>query len=184
MSLFEFVLTGFTLVLALVITRVLGGLRWVLAAGRVYWVHATFVFVLLVFASLVWWELWYQRNNQWNYLSFAYNLLIGPGVMYFISVLLVPEQPRRITNWRAYFYAVRRMFYGTLAGMMIAAFIGAIGITHTQLGHPGQVLMAFGLLLAVLGYRSESHAMHAGIAVVLAILVAIAVALVQTAPVR
>ena len=50
-SLFEFVLTGFTLVLALVITRVLSGLRWVLAADRSYWVHSLYVANLLILTS-------------------------------------------------------------------------------------------------------------------------------------
>jgi len=174
---FEFVLTGFTIVLALVITRVLAGLRWVFAAGRVYWVHSVFVVSLLVVTSLVWWGLWYQRDNEWGYISFAYNLLIGPGIMYYLAVLLVPDQPRRISNWRTYFYGVRRLLYGSLACMVVAAFVGAVTISHTAILHPTHIILVFALGLALTGFRTTAHRVHATLSVVLGLLVTAAVVL-------
>lgn len=182
MSMFEFVLTGFTIVLALVITRVLSGLRWVFAPGRIYWVHAVFVVSLLVATSLVWWSLWYQRDNTWTYLPFAFNLLVGPGIMYFLAVLLIPEQPRRIGNWRTYFFSIRNLLYGSLALMVIAAFIGAIAINGTPLWHPTQFIMAGVLGLALTGWRAKTHTTHAVLAVTLGGLVLAAAVLAARSP--
>lgn len=175
MSMFEFVLTGFTLVLALVITRILAGLRWILANNRIYWVHAIHVVCLLVLTSLVWWVLWFQRDNTWDYLSFAWNLLIGPGIMYFLAVVLVPDQPRRIGNWRTYFYSIRRLLYGSLMMMVVAAFIGGIAFNHLPILHPVQFLFAVALALALTGWFSISARVHGALALMIAAIVLTAV---------
>ena len=175
MSMFEFVLTGFTLVLALVITRILAGLRWIFASGRFYWVHSIHVVSLLILTSLVWWVLWYQRDNAWDYLSFAYNLLIGPGIMYFLAVLLVPDQPRRISNWRTYFYSVRKLLYASLILMVIAACIGAITFNHLPLFHPVQLLFVVAFGLAVTGWLTTSSRVHSALALIVAGLIVVAV---------
>lgn len=175
MSMFEFVLTGFTLVLALVITRILAGLRWILSSDRIYWVHTTHVVCLLILTSLIWWVLWFQRDNTWDYLSFAWNLLIGPGIMYFLAVLLVPDQPRRIRNWRTYFYSIRRLLYGSLLMMVVAAFVGGVLFNHLPGFHPVQLLFAVALALATTGWFATSARIHGALAILIATIVAVAV---------
>ena len=164
-------LTGFTLVLALVITRVLGSLRWVFAQGRFYWVHATLVVAVLVLTSLVWWGLWYQRDMEWNYLAFAYNLLIGPGIIYYVSVLLVPDTPRRVRDWKAYFFEVRRLIYGALGALTVATFIGSVTIGDTPLAHPSHLITAVGFALALLGFFSAREWVQGGLAVAMSVLI-------------
>ncbi|MEM7079286.1 MAG: hypothetical protein AAF513_11720 [Pseudomonadota bacterium] len=182
MSLFEFVLTGFTLVLALVITRILSGLRWVLAQGRVYWVHAAFVIAILVLTSLVWWGLWYQRDNEWTYLSFAYNLLIGPGIMFFLAAVLVPEIPRRVRDWRAYYFSVRRLMFGTLVGFVVAVFAGSVLITGTPLWHPSQLVLGVAFILSLCGYLTAREVVHGVLAVVMLLLVTCSIVLAAISP--
>ena len=180
MSLFEFVLTGFTLVLALVITRILAGLRWVLNLERLYWVHAVFVISILILTSLVWWGLWYQRDSQWSYVSFAYNLLVGPGIMFYLAVLLVPEIPRRIRDWRVYYYNVRPALYWTFLLFVVALFFGGVFITGVALFDRSQFIMLAGAIVAVVGILSDRHAVHASIAVVLGCLAVVSVGLAVT----
>ena len=165
------------------ITRVLSGLRWVLATDRSYWVHSLYVANLLILTSLVWWGLWYQRDAHWSYLTFAYNLLIGPGIIYYLGVLLVPEIPRRVTDWRAYFYGVRRLLYGALLGMVVAIFVGGQIITDTPLLHWTQSLVLAGLVLAVVGLSSDKHAVHATLVLIMAGLIFTAVVFVSLSPV-
>jgi hypothetical protein len=172
---FEFVLTGFTLVLALVITRILAGLRWIVAPGRFYWIHAVHVVSLLVLTSLIWWVLWYQRNNTWDYLSFAYNLLIGPGIMYFLAVLLVPDQPRRISQWKSYYFSIRKLLYASLVLLVVAAFIGAIAFNHLPLLHPVQLLFMIAAGLAITGWSTTSERVHAALALIVAAVIVVAV---------
>ena len=176
MSLFEFVLTGFTLVLALAVTRLLGGMRYVLDRDRRYWVHSLLVIVLLLLASLIWWGLWYARNTQWTYLAFAYNLLIGPGILYFASTLLVPENPRRIRNWREYYYRFHRLFYGAFGVLVLLLFAGSILFTGTPLLHFTRVLQAVALAICLIGATSDRHAVHGTLAILLLLLILAAAA--------
>jgi len=145
--------------------------------GRIYWVHLLYVVNLLVLTSLVWWALWFQRDTTWTYLSFAYNLLIGPGIMYFLAVLLVPETPRRIQDWRSYFYRVHKIFYGAMLGLVVAAFAGSLLITRTPLFHPTQWVFLLGVFLSVTGMISKRHAIHATLVLTMSVLVAYSVAL-------
>lgn len=174
MSIFEFVLTGFTLVLALVVTRLLGGLRWALAPDRGYWVHSLLVLLMLVLTSLIWWGLWYARNTQWTYIAFAYNLLIGPGMLYFTSAVLVPDNARRVRNWREHFFKVHRMFYGAFVALVVLLFLGSILFTGTPLWHVTRVLQGIALIICIVGIVSTSHRVHAALAVLLGGIIAAA----------
>lgn len=159
------------------ITRLLGGLRWTIDLHRVYWVHLLYVVNLLIITSLVWWSLWFQRNTTWSYLSFAYNLLIGPGIMYFLAVLLVPERPRRIKSWRNYFYRIHKIFYGALLALVLAALAGSLLITQTPLFHPTQGVIFLGLFLSLTGLISKNHTVHAMLALTMSALVVFSVVL-------
>lgn len=159
------------------ITRLLGGIRWLVAPDRIYWVHLLYVINLLVLTSLVWWALWFQRDTSWTYLSFAYNLLIGPGIMYFLAVLLVPETPRRIKDWRSYFFRIHKLFYGAMLGLVLAGFAGSILITRTSLFHPTQGVILLGLFLSVTGLISERHNVHAMLALTMSALIGFSVVL-------
>lgn len=174
MSIFEFVLTGFTIVLALVITRLLGGLRWALDPDRAYWVHAVLVISMLALTSLIWWGLWYSRDTAWSYLAFAYNLLIGPGILYFTATVLVPDNPRRIRSWRDHYYRYHQMFYGAYAIMDILLFMGSLLFAETPLWHFTRVLQGATLLLCIVGIFSRRHWVHGTLAVLLAAMIVIA----------
>ncbi len=158
-------------------------MRWITASDRVYWVHLLYVINLLVLTSLVWWALWFQRDTQWTYISFAYNLLIGPGIMYFLAVLLVPEIPRRIKDWRSYFYRVHKLFYGAMLVLVFAAFVGSLLITRTPLFHPTQMVIFLGLSLSVTGLISERHSVHVILVLTMSALVAYSVVLASSSTV-
>ncbi len=175
MSIFEFVLTGLTLVLALVITRLLGGLRWIFDPQRRYWVHALMVLQMLVLTSLIWWGLWYARDVQWTYLSFAYNLLIGPGTLYFTATLLVPDNPRRVRSWREHYYKIHRPFFGAFAALVLIIFAGSLVYTNTPLWHFTRVIQAVALITCVFGYLSTQHRVHVVIVSILAVAITVAV---------
>jgi len=179
MSIFEFVLTGLTLVLALVVTRLLGGLRWVFDPQRRYWIHGLLVLLMLVLTSLIWWGLWYARDVQWTYLSFAYNLLIGPSILYFTTSLLVPDNPRRVRSWRDHYYRIHRPFFGAFATLVIIMFLGSIFYTGTPLWHFTRIIQGVTLATCIAGFLSNRHQVHATIASILSIAVIIAVVYTQ-----
>ena len=171
MSIFEFVLTGFTLVLALVVTRLLGGLRWALDPERGYWVHSMLVILMLILASLIWWGLWYARNTQWTYMAFTYNLLIGPGMLFFTSSVLVPDNPRRVRNWREHYFKVHRMFYGAFVALVLLLFVGSVLFTGTPLWHVTRILQVLALVLCIVGIVSKRHGVHATLAILLSAII-------------
>jgi len=152
-------------------------MRWIITPDRFYWVHLLYVINLLILTSLVWWALWFQREASWTYLSFAFNLLVGPGIMYVLAVLLVPDIPRRIKDWRAYFYRIHRLFYGAMLGLILAAFAGSLLITQTPIFHPTQAVIFVGLLMSVTGLFSTRHSVHAVLAIIMSVLVGFSVVL-------
>jgi hypothetical protein len=153
LSIFEFVLTGFTLVLALVITRLLGGLRWV----------------------------WYARGVDWTYLSFAYNLLVGPGILFFTASVLVPDNPRRIRDWRAHYFRTRKMFFGAFGVLVAVLVLGSFVYTGTPLLHFTRLIQLAALAVCAIGYVSTRHSVHATIAVLLSVLMIVLVVYSETA---
>lgn len=174
MTIFEFVLTGFTLVLALAVTRLLGGLRYAMDQKRGYWVHCLLVIAMLFLTSLIWWGLWYSRNSEWTYVAFAYNLLIGPGILYFTTTLLIPDNPRRVTDWRAHYYRYHKLFYGAFGLLTVLIFVGSLLFTNTPLLHFTRILQAASLALCIIGLRSDRHPVHATLAILISCIIAIA----------
>ena len=183
MSIFEFVLTGLTLVLALVLTRLLGSLRWVFHRKRRYWVHTLLVINLLVLCTLIWWGLWYQRDAEWGYIAFAYNLLVGPGIFFVLAATLVPDIPRRVRDWEGYYYRVHRLFWGTMAALVFVMFIGSLAFTGTPLLHPTRIIQAAALVLSLCGMFSARRALHGALALGMAATVIAAVVLSARAPI-
>ncbi|MEM6709241.1 MAG: hypothetical protein AAF648_10695 [Pseudomonadota bacterium] len=174
MSIFEFVLTGFTLVLALVVTRLLGGLRYALERRRGYWVHALLVIAMLLLTSIIWWGLWYARDTAWTYVSFAYNLLIGPGMLYFTATLLIPDNPRRVRDWREHYYRFHRLFYGAFSVLVVLLVFGSFFFTGIPLWHFTRALQAVALVLCIIGTLSSSHWVHAALAIALTLVILVA----------
>lgn len=174
MTIFEFVLTGFTLVLALAVTRLLGGLRYAIEPRRGYWVHSLLVIALLLLTSLIWWGLWYARNSEWTYLAFAYNLLVGPGMLYFTATLLIPDNPRRVTDWRVHYYRFHRLFYGAFGLLTILIFAGSLLFTGTPLLHFTRILQALSLTLCVIGVMSSRHGVHATLSLLITLIIVVA----------
>lgn len=182
MNIFEFVLTGLTLVLALVLTRLLGSLRWVFNGDRRYWVHALLVCNLLLLCTLIWWGLWYLRDAQWGYIAFTYNLLVGPGIFFVLASTLVPDTPRRVRDWESYYYSIHRMFWGTMAILVVVMFIGSLAFTGTPVFHPTRVIQSIALVLSLTGMLSPNRTLHGVLAVGMAITVMAAVVLSARAP--
>ncbi|MEM1434009.1 MAG: hypothetical protein AAGG11_08155 [Pseudomonadota bacterium] len=174
MTIFEFVLTGFTLVLALAVTRLLGGLRYAMDRRRGYWVHCLLVIAMLFLTSLIWWGLWYSRKSDWTYVAFAYNLLIGPGMLYFTTTLLIPDNPRRVRSWREHYFRYHKLFYGAFALLTIMLFAGSLLFTETPLLHFTRILQAASLALCIIGIRSDHHVVHATLAVLICGIIGVA----------
>ena len=122
---------------------------------------------VLVLTSLIWWGLWYVRDVAWSYAAFFYNLLVGPGVLYFLATLLVPEYPRRVRDWREYSAGISAQFWATFAVLIVVIFIGSIVIDNTPIVHFTRPIEALGLVAGITGALSRRRSVHAALTVVL-----------------
>src|SRR5436305_4703317 len=95
MAAFEYLSVLISIILALGMTRVLGGVGEMLQARshrRIYWVHAIWIINLFLYLVIAWWIFYRWRNQQpWTFFLFVF-VLISPTVLYLASLLLFPRE--------------------------------------------------------------------------------------------
>src|SRR5205809_3946167 len=116
MAAFEYLSVLISIILALGMTRVLGGVGEMLQARshrRIYWVHAIWIVNLFLYLVVAWWIFSRWRNQQpWTFFLFIF-VLISPPILYLPALLLFPREghvdlavvykPHYYPNHRAFF---------------------------------------------------------------------------------
>lgn len=171
MTLFEYLSVGYSIVLSLTIVRLLGGLPAALASDRRYWVHVTWIGLVLVRSLLFWWSFWsYHDVAAWNFFSFALILLV-PGLLYIMAAALIPDNPSRVGSWRAHFYAVHRRFFTIMA----LSFVVTVAASHLVLGvplfHPLRGFQAVFFVVALVATTTSNSRFHEVLAVAVLFLI-------------
>jgi len=166
MSHFEYVSVATALIYALAIGRLLGGLAPAMEAGRRYWVHLIWVFVLLLVAVMAWWIMWRTSGVTWTPLKFLWALSLPAFVFVRASILLGNSNDPPVSYFDHY-YEKRTLFFGV--GLGVAIFI--IFTPWIFQSRPWFAMApvhpsAAGLLtISAIGLFSRSHGVHAVIAV-------------------
>ena len=121
MSHFEYVSVAMALLNALAVGRLLSALAPACDRKRRYWVHAAWVFTLVLVATLQWWSFWTWRHVAWEPISFLWALSL-PGLLFVQAGVLVGEGPGSIASFRDRFYDRRVVFFSlsTASGVNIA----------------------------------------------------------------
>lgn len=124
MNAFEYLSVLISIILALGMTRVLGGVGEMLQARslrRIYWVHAIWIINLFLYLVIAWWIFYRLRNQQpWTFLLFVF-VLISPTILYLASLLLFPRESDvdLAIDYKTHYYAnhrVLRPFRAVYAG--------------------------------------------------------------------
>jgi len=92
---FSYLSVLISIILALGITRLLGGVGEMLQARsrrRIYWVHTLWIANLFLFLVMAWWIFYRWRvQQQWTFFLLVF-VLISPTILYLASLLLFPRE--------------------------------------------------------------------------------------------
>ena len=116
MGAFEYLSVLISIILALGMTRVLGGVGEMLQADsrrHIYWVHAIWIVNLFLYLVVAWWIFYRWRNQQpWTFFLFIF-VLISPTILYLASLLLFPREGDvdLAIDYKTHFYANHRAFF-------------------------------------------------------------------------
>src|SRR6266545_2066744 len=116
MAAFEYLSVLISIILALGMTRVLGGVGEMLQARshrRIYWVHVVWIINLFLYLVIAWWIFYRWRNQEpWTFFLFVF-VLISPTLLYLASLLLFPRESDvdLAIDYKTHYYANHRAFF-------------------------------------------------------------------------
>ena len=132
MAAFEYLSVLISIILALAMTRVLGGVGEMLQSRsqrHIYWVHVIWIINLFLYLVVEWWIFYRWRNQQpWTFLLFIF-VLIGPTLLYLASILLFPREAAldESVDYKTHYYANHRAFF------IIFGLYGPVDVVDTLL---------------------------------------------------
>jgi len=144
-SFFEYISVIVSVILALGIARVLGGLGELLVARRekkTYWVHSVWIAFVFLMHIRIWWSYWdVAAAPSTNLLVFLF-MLVGPAAAYLSAYVLLPGGFPSDAD--QHFYATRRPFF--LLGLVLAVYAA---LTPPVLGYQTPSGLYAGATLAI-----------------------------------
>ncbi len=155
MSAFEYVSVLVSIVLALGIAHILGGLSSIARSWdrvRLYPVQLVWSIWLLVVHVQIWWAYWdHSGVADWNFFRFS-SMLILPSIAYLAARLIMPDVMRdEAYDLEKYFYAVRVAFFTTISLFWAVAVIWRKMAFGDVILHPRRIPQAFLVVLALSG---------------------------------
>jgi hypothetical protein len=121
-DLFEFVTVVISMILALALGQLLSGAAALVKnRARVsgFLAHSCWLAFLFFLAISLWWSQWDFRDTQWTFPLFCY-VLLGPTMLYFVVVLLVPDDPGgRQVDLELHFFSIRPVFFLLALGFVL-----------------------------------------------------------------
>ena len=114
MTIFEYLATAASIVLALSVSRLIAASSHVFSVPGRDWLFVSFFLQIFLTNLLVWWNLWELHTIQaWTFPLFL--LFIGsPLTLYFTSHLVLDKEPEKVKDWRVQFEKKRVPMFVTL----------------------------------------------------------------------
>ena len=172
MGAFEYLSVLISIILALGMTRVLGGVGEMLQARshrRIYWVHAIWIINLFLYLVIAWWIFYRWRNQQqWTLFLFVF-VLISPTILYLASLLLFPRESEAdlAVDYKTHYYANHRAFFILFGLFTPVDFVDSLlkGVSHFLALGPvyfvSGLLYFAGLLTAAITRNERYHEFYA-----------------------
>jgi hypothetical protein len=163
LTVFEYLAIAFSLVLSFTALRLVGGLAHTLSGTSRYWVHATQNVAALLMVTVVFWVFWSYREVQWTYPKFLL-ALSGPGALYFLATILIPDDPSTVESWREYYFSIRiKLFVALGLWVVLTATLSTV-VLEMPVAHPARIVQITMLAIAVVGIASKQPRVHAALA--------------------
>ena len=140
-----------------------------MAPSRRYSLHLVLTHVLLLLVAISFWTFWSLRDVSWTFLGFLSALLI-PGLLYYCTAVLVPENPDDILSWRDHYFTVHRRLYAGLGAWGVGAALSATLNLGMPLDHPARFVHITTFSIGIIGATTPNPRVHAGLVAAMAVL--------------
>ena len=167
MTVFEYLSVLISIVLAMGIAHLLGGLSTITRSWREvrpYWVYVVWAVWVLAIHVQIWWTYWDQSIiAEWTLPMFA-AMLVLPGLAYVMARTIIPESAGNGgLDLRAHFMWIRIPFFVTVALLWTYAIVWRTVAFGEPLLLPRRALQAVLAMLAISGALAESKRWQAGV---------------------
>lgn len=166
MPAYEHVVVVMSMVLGLAVTQLLRGLAQLYRSRKrvpIYWLHAAWVLLMVLFSFLLWWTFWnYRGIGDWNFFRFV--LYLSPTIVfYYLTAIAFPDPAEPDVGLREFYFANRVGFFGTFAIYLVVAGITAAVVRGLPVLDPSNVFRLVTVLLMLIALRSASERVHAAV---------------------
>ena len=167
MSHFEYIAVAFSLVFALILSRLLESLPSVFRSSRRYWVHALWTVHMIFSVFGLWWALWEFRDTTWTPGLFL-GVMTFPVILYMRTIFLLQDHSEGEKSWEVLFFENRRAFFSTSAFAPIAALIFDLSVIESEGSAQAWRLSGYLLLLSLClpGLISSDRRLHGALVVI------------------
>jgi hypothetical protein len=165
MSLFEFVLTLYSIIMGLGLTLLIRSVGQMLEARRktrTYWVHTGWLLALTLAYVVFWLQLWlYREVVEWS-AGEVMLVLTVPVLLYLVSHLAVPELEDGLEHdMREYYYTNHRMIQGLLLAAILIGGLSQRLVLDRWHFATRDLMRGVALALLLPGIVSKRHGVHA-----------------------
>ena len=170
MTVFEYLMVMVSMVLALALAQLLRGATEIFTNPNRYWVHSTWVLVLIFLVIQTWWAFWdWNSLANWDLLSFLFLLSFPIGV-FIASYLLIPAYRSAEMDWKAHFYAVKWWLFVTIACVEVIGIGLSWILLGTSLLHPYRIFQSALVITTITAAIASSHTVQAPLVIIYFIL--------------
>lgn len=160
-----------SIILGLALTHLLRGIARQLVhrgAVRTYWVHQLWTLNVILNVLAVWWGMyWWKGMEVWPSWWFFY-LSFYAMIIFLWSAVLYPPETSENFDFDAYFYRVRRRFFGLATLAMLTDIPETMGkdwwhVRPMPVVYP--FLISAMLLIGVIGFLTARRRVHAALGI-------------------
>ena len=165
MTIFEYIMVMVSIILALALAHLLRALTELITSTGRYWVHVTWVVIMVLIVVQYWWAYWDLNSIQtWSFDTYL-TVLLSPTLVFVQANLLVPAQRAEDTDWKSYFHRICRWFFGMLILISVIGIAGSVIYLGAPLLHPYRAFQLAFLALGITGLICKSDTAQGIVAV-------------------